>query len=182
MRGPAVLALLMVVGIQEGEEGVPARRRPALSETRTHLRLKLERVLLDRYLLPFDAWVEIRGYEALRKADEPLWYALVITDQPHKGPPVWVKFALDPNKGYARCTGCERCWAGEMKACRGSWNPGPWIRRKREMLALSLEQHFIRLMNDCNASDTIRYGKARFYRLPCRDTDVTKLRPGQAIY
>ena len=182
MRGLAVLALVMVVGSQEGEEADPARRCPALSETRTHLRLQLERILLDRYLLPFDAWLEIRGYESLRKAEEPVWYALVITDQPHKGPPVWLKFSLDPRKGYSRCMGCERCWAGRAKPCSGTWNPGPWIRRKREMLALSLEQHFIRLMNDTETLETIRYGKAHFYRIPSRESDVTTLRPRKAIY
>ncbi len=156
-----VMRLFYLAMAQKGRE----MHRNLDRATRNHALVVLERILLERYIDPIDRWFE--GSAPIRETIEwdERWYVLIVEPADKvKGTPIWVKFMVSLKERPERATVTE------------------YKDIKRRGILDNLERAMVLGMGDPEFIETIREGTAHVYRLPTKDSDPAKVKPGDLIY
>ena len=152
---------------------------PKIDELKLMRREKLQAIIgslfLERYLEPFDDWVNSRGFvkEQMFGDDDynkEIWFALVIKTSNEE--PIWIKFFL--NKTYAKHEHLGFAADDILVKAHAT--------RMRISLKASLEQTVIINLDNEEVRKSLIYGTAHLYRLITKDSDVTKVRKEDLIY
>ncbi|HLF24175.1 MAG TPA: hypothetical protein VI565_09670, partial [Burkholderiales bacterium] len=150
--------------------------------------------LVDRYLAPYDAWVDY--WNPATRTEHPLddksarWYLLRLrAENVHAGRDIDLRFCLDPAMRINWSCGDPSCPNGEgcdwHKNSDGAWTKETmdgYARRYRERLADVLSRYLLDLLRDDDIParrdyrETIVTGTARLYALHASDADASNVR------